>query len=1157
MNIRYWFIVFAASMFVSADTVVWDQDTGDTDWKTGSNWSSGMVPASTDIVELNNQNYATALDTNNSPVLSDTTSIEGLYINNYYNRHSYIMGDGTLILGGSGLDMTYYYLDIYPNIMLGTNQTWVLNRSSRSALIYLHGALGGEGGITLKAYPTDVRASSKLIYQGDPAATTFSGGITMYRDIDEQTYLGVQYELGVMSSPTSFSFGTGEIVGNNATFVAAATADSGGNTPGHIIQITNQLRVEEGGLVLISDQGSAAANMPNIQFSGDIDLGGVLSSGAGQYGAMAPVTGDITIRQSQAASPGLCGRQFDYVSRSSKVAGGISDGTGPFGNPLILRNHNESLYISGDAADMTYSGGTVIDQCGSDYNSYTKAACVNVDSGSKLGTGPVKILPGGVLLMNSKANVEGNISIKESDVACGTLALAFDDLPDFESSGGVLAIDGTFSTELDMSALGDGNMFLGTRSGGTYSGSSLAPGNDNLYRLGGGVQYKTLTIPNGVLTGSAGLQVGQAKHRGGGSVYLTGINDFTGDIDIIGLPGFWREPDITDHGSELKGKANAAGSPFGSSNSVVSLHCGRLHVTQGSASDTPAVIRKEQLIFEGRGRLYMDCSSYETHLTFGSIVRENRGILSLDTNQKNLGNKERVMIENPPLLTNGMLPPWFVAERDIMEADDQYFLTYDPTFGVDHFTNEVTDINAVTATDVFGGAGGTLTSDRTCYAVRTTSAVSGDYTLNITGGGLILDGSSADISCDIDFGSAEGIIFHNAIPEITGKISGNGGLTVSGVDGHVILRNTENDFTGDVYINGGTVYADFDTDEAHGSLGPTSNNIYINGGGLCQHKASGYTGSYLSSERTITLGTSGGYIAGASKTEPSILPVHSKITGTGMLIVDQENRSINSGMIVISNPQNDYTGGTLVPGDCNFPGPSLFSKYYGTLKATEEATLGTGDLQVGGYVGALLQGNTNVHSEANVHVAMNGFVHLEAPAPSFGSLSGAGHVRLGTTSTATDLTIGGTDKNSEFYGIIYETEGAPACSVTKVGTGSFTLYGAHRYTGPTTVENGTFSLRGSIAGDLVVDEGAELMCVVRSDGSSSLGHVGGDIYCNGTLVLNIPEGYDVPLGTTMTVLTCDGTLIGDIHTEDGYKVSSADGEIKLTRTAAGSVIIIQ
>ncbi|MDA3797710.1 MAG: hypothetical protein PF692_01360 [Kiritimatiellae bacterium] len=40
-------------------------------------------------------------------------------------------------------------------------------------------------------------------------------------------------------------------------------------------------------------------------------------------------------------------------------------------------------------------------------------------------------------------------------------------------------------------------------------------------------------------------------------------------------------------------------------------------------------------------------------------------------------------------------------------------------------------------------------------------------------------------------------------------------------------------------------------------------------------------------------------------------------------------------------------------------------------------------------------------------------------------------------------------------------------------------------------------------------------------------------------------------------MTCDGTVTGDIATEDGYGATIDNGEIKVTRIAAGTLIIIQ
>jgi outer membrane autotransporter protein len=78
---------------------------------------------------------------------------------------------------------------------------------------------------------------------------------------------------------------------------------------------------------------------------------------------------------------------------------------------------------------------------------------------------------------------------------------------------------------------------------------------------------------------------------------------------------------------------------------------------------------------------------------------------------------------------------------------------------------------------------------------------------------------------------------------------------------------------------------------------------------------------------------------------------------------------------------------------------------------------------------------------------------------SFGSLQGAGSVELGEAT----LTLGGNNANTGFSGVISGEGG-----LTKIGSGTFQLFGTQSYTGLTRVSGGSFVLSdGSLAGSVL------------------------------------------------------------------------------------------
>ena len=108
-------------------------------------------------------------------------------------------------------------------------------------------------------------------------------------------------------------------------------------------------------------------------------------------------------------------------------------------------------------------------------------------------------------------------------------------------------------------------------------------------------------------------------------------------------------------------------------------------------------------------------------------------------------------------------------------------------------------------------------------------------------------------------------------------------------------------------------------------------------------------------------------------------------------------------------------------------------------------------------------------------LALNGFNQT------VGSLAGAGSVTLGTAL----LTAGGDNTSTTFSGAISGTGG-----LTKNGTGVLNMTGANTYVGLTTVNAGTLSVNGSLAGAVALNSGALL---------SGTGRVGGLVSNGGTI----------------------------------------------------------
>lgn len=140
-------------------------------------------------------------------------------------------------------------------------------------------------------------------------------------------------------------------------------------------------------------------------------------------------------------------------------------------------------------------------------------------------------------------------------------------------------------------------------------------------------------------------------------------------------------------------------------------------------------------------------------------------------------------------------------------------------------------------------------------------------------------------------------------------------------------------------------------------------------------------------------------------------------------------------LAVISNPSNDFTGGTYMTGE-------LKNGSVAHLLVTADTALGPGPV--------VLDNWKNTAS-----------LEFESPSPVIGSLSsakdGAKRVLLGGKTNDTVLTIGALNTDTEFGGLIADANGHVG-SLVKVGTGTLTLSGTSTITGTTTVREGTLRL---------------------------------------------------------------------------------------------------
>ena len=348
--------------------------------------------------------------------------------------------------------------------------------------------------------------------------------------------------------------------------------------------------------------------------------------------------------------------------------------------------------------------------------------------------------------------------------------------------------------------------------------------------------------------------------------------------------------------------------------------------------------------------------------------------------------------------------------------------------------------------------------------------------------------------------------------QMSGVISG--GQMILGGTGTFYPANQSNTFTGGIVINNGTLQTDHD-----GNLGSTTGGspagsiLFAESGGTLSFVTNSYT---MSAARAVTLSAPAIFqmASGISAAFNGDITGTSSLTvmGPGNLSLGGTN-SYNGGTTVNSSGtlyltgsgQLLDTGAVDVLGTFDISGltPTGSSTTIGNFFGSGTTNLGANTLVMGTatptvtYSGAItgvgggltkqgsgtfvLSGTSNTYSgetAVNAGIFQAGATNAFSPNSQFnlantsgvtlnvnsfsetiGSLTGGGttggNVTLGTGS----LTLGGDDTSTIYSGVI--SDSGSGGSLTKTGSGVFTLTGANTYIGGTTISAGTLALVGS------------------------------------------------------------------------------------------------
>jgi autotransporter-associated beta strand protein len=337
------------------------------------------------------------------------------------------------------------------------------------------------------------------------------------------------------------------------------------------------------------------------------------------------------------------------------------------------------------------------------------------------------------------------------------------------------------------------------------------------------------------------------------------------------------------------------------------------------------------------------------------------------------------------------------------------------------------------------------------------NATIGGSRLTLTRSVQIFDGSTLTVANTSDLVSVDGTVFGG------GKLikSGAGQLTLWGA----------NTYLGGTEIQAGTVLVENDRSLGTGAL-------KLTGGTLAKDTRSSVTlaNAFQASGGTIhnlgdlpfTFTGPGTLLPGGTLTvfnnDFDQQGFRSEVIFSGPLGGQGALKKIGLGVTTFSGTAaNTYTGATTV-----IVGKLALDKPAGANAAIAGPLIIGND--AGSPPGAVveLEANEQIGNRVAITIRQYGLLRLNEKKETFGSLQDANNFNI-TAVTLSTLIVGANDLSTTFGGVI----SGPG-SVTKIGTGTWTLTGNSTYTLGTFVEGGTLLIDGSITGPVTVEAGATL-----------------------------------------------------------------------------------
>jgi autotransporter-associated beta strand protein len=997
--------------------------------------------------------------------------------------------DGTLVLQGGNaiadnnvLETTSGTVDLQADetvgsllgqttgtIQLNANTLTVAGTPGAASAVTL-GTIAGTGGVTVDATGFVQEFGTALTYTGATTVTagTFQlGASNIIANASDVTVNGGTLALqGFSDTVDSVSLQSGSITGTG-TLTSASDFDVRSGSVAAVLGGSVGLDKTTGGTVTLS--GANTYTGTTTVSDGTLEVTG-------------SIAGDVTVDgdgRLRIGNSGAIGGTITTTGSTVSYADGVNEAS-----PLVISSADTDLEVLG--ADAAEQSGAISESGGSFGFEKVGTGTLTI-SGTNSHTGLTSVVAGTLNLANGAAITD---TAGVATAAGATLGLLADETVGFvQGTGGTVALG---ANTLTINGDGDG------ATGETFSYGGAIDGTGGVTKTGTDTQE--LTGTNG-FTGTldVGGTAGGVAVTGAGTLATTAIT--TGGNATLTTDGGALNTNaaisnggtlaLVSGGDETVDSVNGAGAITLSSGSVLTLDAGASAIAGGISGAGGLTVTGTSVTTLSAANTYTGT----TTLTAGTLnldggaaivdtgaVVVNGGTLNVngaETIGSLAGSGGSVELGANTLTINGD------GDGSVSEVTS-YAGAIDGSGGL---TKSGTDIQTLTGTNGYTGAtlvtGGTLrvTGGGTLASTDIETQGAGDTfqtdggalstTAAITNGGaLILDGDESVAEVDgagsIALNSGAVLTLNSGVSDITGDISGTGGLDIAGGTTNLSGSNT---YEGDTTVSGGDLTLD------GGSAIDDDGNVIVTAGTVDVRAAEEIGSLATSAGTTVTL--TDDLTTGGNGTDTTVAgtidgPGTLTKTGSGTMTVTGAN---DQGGTVVANGELAANGATFASNvevdDADAGGTggdAELSAAGATFNGDVLVTDGLFDASGAVTVAGLLTNDDRVQAEGSLDgdVQNNGTFEVTGALDGLGStfandgtlqVESGSYTNLGTVSNSdtiqiTSQTLGATTISNLAAGNVILTDGIVAGALSNAGT---------------VAVSGVSSLNGTLSGGGTID----------------------------------------------------------------------------------------